>query len=109
MEMEYPDAWALWEAAPKVARVRSSTMQVLQAWTKARKAGMPPIDEIMASMDAWKGSKKWAEHGGEYIEGLHRWIANRQWENAPASSMQIATEQAREVDRMITEELNRGY
>lgn len=109
MEMEFPEIYALWQAAPPMARQRSSTREVVTAWLDACKAGAPSQDELIQSIDAWKRSKKWSENGGEYIEGLHRWIKNRQWENPPASSMQIFAEQAKEADRLITEGLNRGY
>ena len=109
MEMEFPEIYALWQAAPPMARQRSSTREVVTAWLDACKAGAPSQDELIQSIDAWKRSKKWAENGGEYIEGLHRWIKNRQWENPPASSMQIFAEQAKESDRLITEGLNLGY
>lgn len=99
LEMEYPDAWAVWQASPGMARGRSSTMDFLKAWREQLKIGIPPVAEILDSLEAWKRSKKWAENGGEYIEGIHRWINRRQWENRPMSSMEMTEEQTSEAMR----------
>ena len=109
MEMDHPEVYALWQSAPPMARQRSSPREVLAAWVEVRKHGAPSQEELLESIEAWKRSKKWAENGGDYIEGLHRWIKNRQWENTPLSSMQIATEQAKEADRELMEYMSRGY
>lgn len=102
MEMEYPDAYLVWQAAPAMARSRSSTIEFMKSWREQTKnGGIPPVSEVLASLEKWKRSKKWAENGGEYIEALHRWVNRRQWENPPASAMEMANEQAAEINRMF--------
>lgn len=102
MEMEFPDAYAVWQAAPAMARGRSSTMEFLKAWREQQKnGGIPPVADVLESLEAWKRSKKWAENGGEYIEGLHRWVNRRQWENRPLSAMEMAHEQFASIDAMF--------
>lgn len=102
MEMEFPDAYAVWQAAPAMARGRSSTMEFLKAWREQQKnGGIPPVADVLESLEAWRRSKKWAENGGEYIEGLHRWISRRQWENRPMSALEMAHEQFASIDAMF--------
>lgn len=102
MEMEYPDAYQVWQAAPAMARGRSSTIQLMKSWREQQKnGGIPPVAEVLESLEHWKRSKKWAENGGEYIEGLHRWVSCRQWENRPLSAMEMANEQFASIDAMF--------
>lgn len=82
---------------PSKSRERSSTEEWLKAWTDSRKKGLPPLEDMLAAVDAWKRSGKWAEDGGRWQEAAHRWLARRQWENIPISPMQQDEEQLQEV------------
>ena len=78
-----PELRALWEAAPKQARTRSSGQEVLDAWKKVPEAERPTKDVLLTAYAAWMKCEQWTRDDGAYIPGLHRWVSKRQWENVP--------------------------
>ena len=74
----------LWEATPPMGRQRSGKLKVFSEWSKIRTAERPDAETLLAALNAWKDSEKWTRDDGEFVEGLHIWVKNRQWENLPA-------------------------
>jgi hypothetical protein len=80
---EFPDAWTAWNAFPPLCRERSSTKEFLSKWKDAIESGLPEIEKLIEVIEKWKQSKKWNTDNGQYQQGAHRWIEQRQWENIP--------------------------
>jgi len=40
-------------------------------------------EEKRLALEAWKKCDHWQKSGGEFVQGLHLWIKNMQWENIP--------------------------
>ena len=80
------DGWeALWSAAPKKSRERSSKKQVKGEWLRLGATARPSTKEALDALEAWKVSEKWQEG---YAEGLHLWIRHRKWEDLPESAQE---------------------
>ena len=92
-----PHLQALWDAAPAASRERSSQAKVAKAWHKNRPLdGSHPTDaDVLAALEAWKLSSKWRSG---YAEGLHIWIANRQWLNLPEPGEDTTSAKPKRVD-----------
>lgn len=79
---EYSESFiAFWAAAPARAKERSGKPEAWKAWAKNECEAAN--GQIMASLEAWKLSRKWTDDGGKYIEGIHRWLNRKPWEDAP--------------------------
>ncbi len=75
---------ALWDASPPWARERSSRKQVFDEW---QSQGLEPnAAQVVASLEAWKRSRKWTDEGGKATEGLHIWLKNRKWQESPGTT-----------------------
>ena len=87
----------VWENSPTVSRQRSSKKQAAAAWKALKASERPSRKTILGALDAWNASEKWQ---GGFAEGIHRWIANRQWENLPEPSKPThrVSKQRREFD-----------
>lgn len=81
---------ALWDAAPKTARERSSRKQIADAWRAIPAVHRPTFQRAIAALHEWRRSDSWRTDNGAYIEGLHRWIKNRRWEDTPATTRPAA-------------------
>jgi len=71
----------LWGAAPAKSKTRSSKKQLADAWAAIKPK--PDKDEVMRVLALWTESEEWTKDGGQFATGIHRWVKNRQWENAP--------------------------
>tara|TARA_R110001592_G_scaffold71939_3_gene219541 strand:+ start:4806 stop:5543 length:738 start_codon:yes stop_codon:yes gene_type:complete len=80
---------ALWEAAPEKARRRSSKKQVLDAWKATKEK--PDQEDMLHALEAWMRCEDWTKSNGDFVQGLHLWIKNRQWENVPDVEQDAAT------------------
>lgn len=69
----------LWKEFPSKSRERSSKKQVADEWRKTK--NKPTLGEVLAAIMTFKGGQKWTKDNGEYQEGAHIWIRNRQWES----------------------------
>jgi hypothetical protein len=61
----------LWNAAPKMARERSSKVKVTKAWNRIPGSLRPDSETLLAALDAWKRSDTWTKDAGQF-PGLHR-------------------------------------
>jgi hypothetical protein len=77
-----PPLAKFWADYPQTGRNRSSKRQVEEQWKKEKCADLQ--DAIFPALDAWKASDAWTRKGGEFVQGAHLWLKNRQWENIPA-------------------------
>ena len=73
----------LWKAAPKQARERSSRKQLEDAWKRTPVGMRPEPAEALMALEAWKLSESWTKDDGQFVKGIHLWVKNRQWRDAP--------------------------
>jgi len=73
----------IWDLVPQISRTRSSQKQVIAEWKKIKVENRPTIPALIAAIEAWCKTDKWAVDG--CAEGLHLWINRRQWENVPTT------------------------
>ncbi len=73
---------AIWAMTPARGKERSSKRELSAALKKAKH--LPPQDEIIRSLEAWKKSESWTKDNGQFIPGIHRWVKDEKWETAPA-------------------------
>jgi hypothetical protein len=69
----------LWKEFPKKSRERSSKKQVADEWNKTKRK--PTIGEIINAIATFRKGDKWTKNNGDFQEGAHLWIKNRQWES----------------------------
>jgi len=98
-KLEYnpsPEFKAFWNEVPSIGKSRSSPVKAWTEWSKLKSESQVDLDkqilDVMASLNCWKACDKWTAPGresgrvGEYIEGIHIWIRDRNWEEFPPSS-----------------------
>lgn len=73
----------LWRRAPKKGRERSSRRQLANAWSRIPAGERPPDTDLLEALERWKQGEKWTRDGGDFVEGIHRWIGNRAWRDVP--------------------------
>ena len=73
----------LWKAALPKCRERSSRHQCRVAWHKIPKDERPPIEQAVAALKAWNRCEEWTRERGQFAPALHRFIAERRWEDVP--------------------------
>lgn len=73
----------LWNAAPAMARTRSSKFKCRQAWNRIPESERPRFGEIMNALRAWSRCWDWKKDGGMFVPGLHKWISERRFESLP--------------------------
>ena len=71
----------IWREAPSKGRERSSKKQLADALKKTK--NLPPEEEIIQSLEAWKRSEAWTKDNGQFIPGIHRWVKDEKWETRP--------------------------
>jgi hypothetical protein len=76
----------LWQAALPMARQRSSKHRCRTAWARLPAAVRPPIAVAVAALKAWNRCDEWYKNDHMFAPGLHRFIADRMWEDLPESS-----------------------
>ena len=73
----------IWKAALPMGRQRSSKVQCRQAWNRIPAGERPKVGEVLAALKAWNRCDAWRRDGNQFVPGLHKWIAARQWDNIP--------------------------
>ena len=73
----------LWKAALPKCRERSSRHQCRVAWHRIPKDERPPLEEAVAALKAWNRCEEWTRDRGQFAPALHRFIAERRWEDVP--------------------------
>ena len=73
----------LWNAAPAMARTRSSKFLCRKAWNRIPEAERPRFGEIMNALRAWSRCWDWKKDGGMFVPGLDKWISERRFESLP--------------------------
>lgn len=48
----------------------------------------------MSALEQWKKSDKWVKNDGQYVEGAHRWLEKRPWEEEPPPVAKPAAEES---------------
>lgn len=76
----------LWAAALPMSRQRSSKHRCRGAWARLPAAVRPPIAVAVAALKAWNRCDEWYKNDNMFAPGLHRFIADRMWEDLPESS-----------------------
>jgi hypothetical protein len=80
----------LWKAALPISRERSSQHRCRVAWNRIPNHERPTVQVAMSALIAWNRSQSWRAEGNQFAPGLHRFIAERMWENLPESSDPMA-------------------
>lgn len=74
---------ALWDAAPDMARTRSSRHKCNIAWHRIPALSRPTVEQAVAALLAWKKDPEWKKDGGQFVPALDRWIRERRWVDPP--------------------------
>ncbi len=93
----------VWEASPAKARERSSRKDCAAVWSRLK---LEPLTEsVLAGLEAWARSDAWQKEGGQFVKGLHRWLASRKWEEPPDPNMGSKGKSRRELelDQVVSE------
>lgn len=72
-----------WEMTPGLGRERSSKKKVAAAWDAIKKSDRPPFEVVLDAMEAWCRSESWTKDGGKFVQGIHIWLNDQQWEQIP--------------------------
>lgn len=73
----------LWSRAPRMARQRSTQRQVKAVWDRLPVKKRPSAEVVLAALDAWSSCDDWQKEDGQFVPALHRWLANRSWQDLP--------------------------
>jgi hypothetical protein len=76
----------LWQAAPPMARTRSSKYKCRVAWNRIPAAHRPRVPVMLDALAAWKRCDEWQKDDGQFIPALDRWIRERRWEDLPETA-----------------------
>lgn len=79
----------LWEAAPPMARKRSSKFKCRQAWLRVPQAQRPRVSTLVDAIRAWSRDPEWRKDDGQFVPALDRWIRERRWEDLPENQRPI--------------------
>ena len=93
----------LWNAAPPMARTRSSKFKCRQAWNRIPENDRPKFGEIMSALRAWSRCWDWKKDGGMFVPGLHKWIGERRWESLPEDTAGSAARKFESAPKPVTE------
>ncbi len=85
----------LWKAALPKCRERSSRHQCRVAWHRIPKDERPPLEEAVAALKAWNRCEEWTRDRGQFAPALHRFIAERRWEDVPHVPKPLGTYQSK--------------
>ncbi len=78
----------LWEAAPSMARKRSSKFKCRAAWNRIPSAQRPRVSVLLDAIRAWSRDPEWKKDEGQFVLALDRWIRERRWEDLPETTSQ---------------------
>lgn len=73
----------LWKAALPKARERSSKHRCRKAWNLIPQSHRPPVKEAIEALTKWNKCEEWTKEFSQFAPGLHRFIAERMWEDVP--------------------------
>jgi len=45
---------------------------------------LPPLQEVLGALAAFKASKKWRDEQGKFVPAPHAWLEEHRWQDAPA-------------------------
>jgi hypothetical protein len=76
-----------WKAYPQRGRDNSSRPDCLSWWKKLSLESKTEV--VLAALESWKRSAKWLKDGGQYIEGAHRWLKGRKFEELPSGQSPV--------------------
>ena len=76
----------LWQAAPPMARTRSSKYKCRLAWNRIPAAARPRVPVMLDALAAWKRCDEWRKDDGQFIPAMDRWIRERRWEDLPETA-----------------------
>ena len=76
----------LWEAAPAMAKKRSSKFKCRQAWLRVPPNQRPRVSALIDALKAWSRDPEWRKDDGQFVPALDRWIRERRWEDLPESA-----------------------
>jgi hypothetical protein len=72
-----------WQAYPESRR---KNLYRAQSAFSASIHALPPQDDLIRSLEAFKKSKEWKQDNGKFIPSPETWISERRWQDAPAFS-----------------------
>jgi hypothetical protein len=70
-----------------------------QFFDLVRTKTLPPVDELIATVEAWKRSPRWREGGGRYIPGAERWLADGCFKSQPPDIGEDRRPQSADLER----------
>lgn len=73
----------LWDAAPAMARNRSSRLKCRVAWNRVPATERPRIPELISALKCWSRCQEWRKDDGQFVPALDRWIKERRWVDLP--------------------------
>lgn len=45
------------------------------------------VHTVLAGLDRWKASRQWREDDGKFIPSLHKWLAEKRWQDRPQQDL----------------------
>lgn len=76
----------LWDAAPPMARTRSSKFKCRAAWNRIPLSDRPRISVLIDALKIWARCQEWRKDDGQFVPALDRFIRDRRWESLPECS-----------------------
>lgn len=73
----------LWQTALPKSRERSSKHRCRTAWNRIPQSERPRVEVLISALKTWNRCDAWKADGGQYAPGLHRFLAERLWEDLP--------------------------
>lgn len=73
----------LWQTALPKSRERSSKHRCRTAWNRIPQSERPRVETLITALKTWNRCEEWKKDGGQFAPGLHRFIAERMWEDLP--------------------------
>jgi hypothetical protein len=77
---EFEEFWKAYPDHRKDNRYRTQS-----TWSAVRLL-LPPLEEVLGALAAFKSSKKWKDDQGKYVPSPHSWLEEHRWQDAPAYS-----------------------
>jgi hypothetical protein len=77
---EYTEEFeSFWQVYPN----KSGKGKAFEEWQKARRNGMPPLEEILKAIETQERTTQWLKDGGQFIPLPATWLHQRRWDDAP--------------------------
>ena len=84
-----------WQAYPE--NRRKNLYRAQSAFSSSIHA-LPPQDDLIRSLEAFKKSKEWRQDNGKFIPSPETWISERRWQDAPAFSLTAKPKPKSDID-----------